>query len=150
MKNHMLLTMLMVGLFGGSAWAAAGGIGTHAVSAIVMKIAPYCSVAVGEAQVHVTDRLAGAADANVTCVVTANFAAIVTPTIITFTGYTVTEKPNWVWTPTIGAADHKDIAAGVESTTPVNVAISDVALTDTVISSWTKVATLTVTITARD
>lgn len=141
--------MAVFGLLGGSAWAAVGGIGTTDSGDVGLEINPYCSVVVGDAVLEVTDPLTGNANGDATCVVTANFAAVITPTVATFTGYTATEKPNWVWTPTIGAADHIDVAAGVESTTAVNVAISGVALTDAVIASSTKVATLTVAITAQ-
>jgi len=149
MKKSMLLAMVVVGLLGGSAWAAVGGIGTDDTGDVELKIDSYCSVVVGDAAITVADPLTGTANAEATCVVTANFAATITPTVVAFTGYTtaVGEKPDWVWTPTIDSVASKNVAAGVESITPVNVALSGVDLTDAVIGTFTKVATLTVTIT---
>ncbi len=147
MKTYMLIAAIMMAMVCGSAWAAVGGIGTHQASDVKVTIDPYCSVVVGDAAIAVTDPLTGTANADATCVVTANFAATITPTVATFTGYTLTQKPNWVWTPTIGGEASKDILRGVESTTAVNVALSGVALTDAVIAESTKVAVLTVTIT---
>ena len=149
MKMNMLLAAMVFGFLGGSAWAATGGIGMYDAGDVGLEINPYRSVVVGDADLEVTDPLTGTANADATCVVTANFAAVITPTVTTFTGYTLTQKPNWVWTPTIAAEASKDVAAGVESTTAVNVALSGVALTDAVIASSTKVAVLTVTITAQ-
>ena len=149
MKKYMLLAMVMMMVVCGSAWAAtsaSGAPGTNATNDIELKIDKYCSVAVGKAQLQVTNPITGTANANATCVVAANFNAKITPTIDTATGYTLTEKPNWVWTPTIGGDAEKYILAGQTSETDVNVALAGVALSDVNIASYTKVATLTVTI----
>ena len=133
MNTHMLLTMLLVGLLGGSAWAQE----------------PYCSVVVGDVEITVTDPIAGTANADATCVVIANFAATITPTIEAEAGYENPANNNWIWTVTIAGGASKDIAPDEESTSPINAAVSGVDLSDPAIASNTKVATLIVTITAQ-
>jgi hypothetical protein len=154
MKKYMLLTMVVMAMVCGSAYAAGtshehGASGTAAVNDVTLLIDNYCSVQIGTAALHMTNPETGTANADATCAVTANFAAIITPTVATFTDYTLTEKPDWVWTPTITAASHAHVAAGVLSSDVVNVALSGVALTDApILTTPVKVAVLTVTITA--
>jgi len=152
MKKNMILAMVVITVLGmTAAWAGpseVGAPGTAAVNDINLKINKYCSVAVGVAELTVVDPIAGTANANATCSVATNFNAVIEPEIEPATGYTTDEgeKPDWVWVATIGGNPTKDVAAGQTSETAVNVALSGVALKDVNIPSFTKVATLTVTI----
>jgi hypothetical protein len=121
----------MVGLLGGSAWAQE----------------PYCSVEVGDVHITITDPIAGTANANATCVVTANFPATITPTVEAETGFENPANNHWVWIAKIDGNASKDIPPDEESVSPINVAVSGVTLSDPAILTFTKVATVTVTIT---
>jgi hypothetical protein len=148
MKTSMLLTTVLVGLLGGLAWAATGPPGTSDTGDVNLRIDPYCSVVVDDAVITVSDPLTGAANAYAACTASANFAAIITPAIVAEEGYENTDN-DWMWSGTIASGASKTIEADEESTDAVNVAVSGVDLTDAVIGSFTKVATLTVTITTR-
>jgi len=129
---HVLRMMMLFVLLGGLAWAQD----------------PQCSVSVGEVQITVTDPVAGVGSGNATCLVIANFPATVTPTIEPAEGFKNPANNHWVWTATIDGQRSKEITPEEESVSPVCVSLSGVTPSDPAIGTYTKVATLVVTITA--
>ena len=145
-KLAVVLTLLA--LVSGSAMAATGGDGTFETVDIELQIQEYCSVVVtGPVQIDVTDPSSGTANADAACTTNANFAYTITPTITAMTGYENPTDNDWTWTPTIDSGASKNVAAATSNADPINVAISGIDLNDTAITSYTKVAELTVTIT---
>ncbi len=131
MKTHTLCALLLVGSLGGMAWAQD----------------PDCSVEVGPVEINMTDPFSGAANANASCVVVTNFAAIITPTVEAEAGFKNPANNHWVWSATIDGKASKKLAPNEESVAPITVGLSGVTLSDPVLTTPTKVATLTVTIT---
>jgi hypothetical protein len=129
---HVLRAMILLLLSGGLAWAQD----------------PQCSVSIGDVQITVTDPVAGNGSANASCQVITNFPATITPTVEPAEGFKNPANNHWVWTATINGQRSKEILPEVESDSPINVTLSGVTPSEPAIASFTKVATLIVTITA--